>query len=122
MDALLADALVLVHLAFILFVVAGAVLLFRWPRLVWLHIPAVLWGAYVEFSGTICPLTPLENQWRARAGQAGYEGGFIEHYVLPVMYPAGLTAGTQLWLGAGVVLVNAALYAVWLAPRRRARR
>lgn len=122
MNALLADALVLVHLAFILFVVAGAVLLFRWPRLVWLHIPAVLWGAYVEFSGTICPLTPLENQWRARAGQAGYEGGFIEHYVLPVMYPAGLTAGTQLWLGAGVVLVNAALYAVWLARRRRARR
>lgn len=121
MHAVLADALVLVHLAFIAFVVAGAWLLFRWPRLVWLHLPAVAWGAYVEFSGAICPLTPLENVLRARAGESGYEGGFIAHYILPLMYPAGLTPQVQLALGTAVVVLNALAYACWWRARHRRR-
>lgn len=118
LHAFLADALVLLHLCFILFVVAGAVLLFRWPRLIWLHVPAVLWGAYVEFSGRICPLTPIENELRAHAGRALYEGDFIGHYVLPVIYPAGLTGQVQLILGTIVVLVNVALYVALIARMR----
>jgi len=117
--AFLADALVVFHLAFIAFVVAGAWLLPRWPRLVGLHLPAVAWGAYVEFSGTICPLTPLENVLRERAGESGYEGGFIAHYILPLMYPAGLTPGMQLILGVVVVVLNAAAYAMWWRGCRR---
>ncbi len=113
-----ADALVWLHLAFILFVVGGAALLWRWPRLAWLHVPAVLWGAWVEFSGTICPLTPLENRLRALAGERGYEGGFVEHYLLPLIYPQGLTPSIQLLLGGLVVAVNLALYGLWLARRR----
>lgn len=121
MHALLADAVVLVHLAFIVFVVLGAALLPRWPAMAWLHVPAVLWGAYVEFSGTVCPLTPLENHLRARAGEAGFEGGFIDHYLIPLMYPAGLTPNVQAGLGAAVVLINAVLYGRWRRARRRRR-
>lgn len=120
MPALLADAVVVVHLLFIVFAVLGGALLLRWPRLVWLHLPAACWGAYVEFSGRICPLTPLENTLRERAGQAGYQGGFVEHYLLPVIYPAGLTRDTQLVLGAIVVGLNVAFYARWLRRRRAA--
>ena len=94
-------------------------LLLRWPRLVWLHLPAACWGAYVEFSGRICPLTPLENALRERAGEAGYRGGFVEHYLLPVIYPAGLTRDTQLVLGTLVVVLNLAFYGVWLRRRRQ---
>ena len=113
-----ADALVLVHLSFILFVMLGGLLLLRWPSLIWLHLPAVAWGIVVECLHLGCPLTPWENQLRRMAGQAGYEGGFIEHYLIPLIYPAGLTPAIQLWLGAIVVLVNAAVYA-WLIGRWR---
>ncbi len=116
--AALADAVLMLHLLFIGFVVFGAALLWRWPRVVWLHLPAALWGAYVELSGALCPLTPLENRLRAAAGEAGYDGGFIAHYLLPLIYPEALTREVQLLLGAGVVLVNAALYALWLFRAR----
>lgn len=115
---LAADALVVIHLGFILFVLLGGLLLLRWPRLIWLHLPAVAWGIVVECLHLGCPLTPWENQLRRMAGQAGYEGGFIEHYLIPLIYPAGLTPAIQLWLGAIVVLVNAAVYA-WLIGRWR---
>jgi hypothetical protein len=110
---LAADAVVLLHVLFVAFVVAGALLLWRWPRLVWLHAPAALWGVFVEWSGTVCPLTPLENRLRARAGEAGYRGGFVEHYVLPWLYPGGLTAEVQFVLGALVAVVNVVAYAAW---------
>lgn len=113
-----ADALVLVHLGFILFVLLGGLLLLRWPRLIWLHIPAVAWGIVVECLHLGCPLTPWENQLRRAAGQAGYDGGFIEHYLIPLIYPAGLTPKLQLYLGAIVVLVNLSVYA-WLIWRWR---
>lgn len=113
-----ADALVLVHLGFILFVLLGGLLLLRWPRLIWLHIPAVAWGIVVECLHLGCPLTPWENQLRRAAGQAGYDGGFIEHYLIPLIYPAGLTPQIQLYLGAIVVLVNLSVYA-WLIWRWR---
>ena len=115
----LAGAVLVLHLLFIAFVVGGAALLWRWPRLAWLHVPAVLWGAYAELSGTICPLTPLENRLRALAGEAGYTQGFIEHYLLPLIYPAALTREVQLALGAAVVAVNVLLYALWLRSRGR---
>lgn len=111
--ALLADAVLLLHLAFILFVVLGGFLLRRCPRLVWLHLPAAAWGAYVEFASRPCPLTPLENRLRLLGGEAGYQGGFIEHYLLPVVYPEELTRGLQIALGLGVVVVNLAAYAMW---------
>lgn len=113
-----ADALVLVHLGFILFVLLGGLLLLRWPRLIWLHMPAVAWGIVVECLHLGCPLTPWENQLRRAAGQAGYDGGFIEHYLIPLIYPAGLTPKIQLYLGAIVVLVNLSVYA-WLIWRWR---
>ncbi|MBG0844189.1 DUF2784 domain-containing protein [Ectopseudomonas chengduensis] len=113
-----ADALVLVHLSFILFVLLGGLLLLRWPRLIWLHLPAVAWGIVVECLHLGCPLTPWENQLRRMAGQAGYDGGFIEHYLIPLIYPAGLTPQIQIGLGAIVVLVNLAVY-TWLIWRWR---
>lgn len=118
---LLADAVLLIHLGFILFVVLGGFLLRRFPRLVWLHLPAVLWGAYAEISGTICPLTPLENRLRELGGLAGYPGGFVEHYLWPLIYPAALTREMQIAIGLGVVLINLVAYAWWLR-RRRSRR
>lgn len=117
---LAADALVLLHLVFILFVLGGGLLLLRWPRLAWLHLPAVAWGAVVELCHLLCPLTPWENQLRRAAGQAGYDGGFVEHYLIPLIYPAGLTPQIQLWLGALVLLVNGAVYG-WLLWRWRRR-
>jgi hypothetical protein len=116
--SLLADAVMLLHLAFIAFVVAGGLLLGRWPWLAWFHLPAASWGAYAALSGAICPLTPLENYLRAIAGEQGYAGGYIEHYLLPLIYAPGLTRGVQWLLGAGVVVVNATLYVHWW--RRRA--
>jgi hypothetical protein len=115
--SLLADAVVALHLAFIVFVVGGALLLWRWPGLVWLHVPALLWGAFAELSGTVCPLTPLENRLRALAGEQGFRGGFVEHYLLPLIYPQALTRETQVLLGAGVLALNGVLYALWLRRR-----
>ena len=117
---LLADVLVGLHFGFVVFVVAGGFLAWRWPRTAWVHVPVALWGALIEFMGWICPLTPLENDLRRAAGEAGYAGGFIEHYVIPVVYPAGLTREIQLALGVAVVVMNAVAYGglVWLRKRR----
>ncbi len=119
LDRVLADATVALHLAFILFVVGGGALVWRRPTWAWLHVPAVAWVAWLEFTHAICPLTPLEKMLRARAGGAGYAGGFIEHYLEPVIYPLGLTPDIQVVLGALVVALNAAVYAlVWRRARR----
>jgi Protein of Unknown function (DUF2784) len=116
----LADLVLLVHLAFIVFVVLGGFLALRWPRLAWLHIPAAIWGAYIEFFDKVCPLTPLENHFRRLGGQAGYEGGFIEHYVTAIIYPDGLTRPVQIVLGVAVVVTNVVAYSI-LARRARRR-
>ena len=116
-----ADTLVVVHLAFVAFVVLGGLLLLLWPRLVWVHLPAALWGAAIEFLGFICPLTPMENYFRRQAGLAEYHTGFIEHYFLPLLYPARLTRGLQVSLGLAVVIINVAIYA-WLYRRWSRRR
>ena len=105
-----ADAVVILHLLFVAFALLGALFALRWRWMTWVHLPAALWAAWIEMSGGICPLTNLENRLRAAAGQSGLGGGFVESYVLPVLYPAGLTRETQ-WLLAGlVVAVNALLY------------
>ncbi|UCH20761.1 MAG: DUF2784 domain-containing protein [Deltaproteobacteria bacterium] len=109
---LLADFVVVIHLAFIIFVVLGGLLVIRWPRLMWIHIPAASWGALIEFAGWICPLTPLENWLRFRSGMAGYAGGFIERYILPVLYPLNLTREIQFVMGAVVILVNFIAYGI----------
>ncbi|MFL5595203.1 MAG: DUF2784 domain-containing protein [Gemmatimonadaceae bacterium] len=111
---ILADLVLVVHLAFVVFVVAGGVLVLRRPRLAWLHLPAVAWGVLIEYAGWICPLTPLENSFRMRGGEAGYSGGFVEHYVLAALYPTGLTRDTQLVLGTLVLMVNLVAYGVLL--------
>ncbi|MGH9364453.1 MAG: DUF2784 domain-containing protein [Thermoanaerobaculia bacterium] len=115
---LLADLVVIAHLTFILFVVAGGLLAFRWNRAVWIHLPAAAWGILIEIAGWICPLTPLENRLRLKAGELGYEGSFVEHHILPLVYPEELTRNVQLVLGGLVFVVNAFVYAVVL--RRRA--
>ena len=107
---LLADFVLLLHLAFVVFVAAGALLVLRWPRVAWVHLPCAAWGAFVEFAGLICPLTPLENRLRRMAGGQGFEGGFIGHYLLPLLYPAELTRGLQLTLGLTVIVVNVVIY------------
>jgi hypothetical protein len=113
---LLADLVLLLHLAFICFVVLGGLLALRWRRIIYFHLPAALWGAWIEFTGGVCPLTPLEQELRRRAGEAGFRGGFVEHYVLPVVYPDWLSRPTQIALGLFVVAVNLAVYG-WLARR-----
>jgi hypothetical protein len=115
----LADFVLVVHLAFVVFVVLGGLLVVRWPWVAFLHIPAAVWGILIEYSGWICPLTPLENSLRRSGGGAGYSGGFIEHYIQPLLYPAGLTRGTQIVLGSFAVLVNLAAYGVVVARRKR---
>jgi hypothetical protein len=117
---LLADLVVIVHLAFVLLVVFGALLVVRWPPFALIQLPAAVWGVVIEWAGWICPLTPLENSLRARGGAAGYSGGFVEHYLLGVLYPAGLTRNTQIVLGLTVLVVNATAYGLLLARRRRA--
>jgi len=113
----LADSIVVVHSLFVLFVIFGGLLALRWWKVIYLHLPAVAWGAFIEFAGGICPLTPLENALRRTAGLAGYQGGFVEHYILPVLYPTGLTHNVQLVLGALVVGINLIVYAVVLQSR-----
>ncbi|MGD2134556.1 MAG: DUF2784 domain-containing protein [Gemmatimonadales bacterium] len=116
---LAADFVVILHLAFVAFVVGGGFLAWRWRKIVWFHVPAAVWGALIEFAGWICPLTPLENVLRRQAGQAGYEGGFVEHYLMPVLYPSGLTTSLRVGLGIFVIAVNAAAYWGYLRRRRR---
>lgn len=113
---LLADVALVAHVTFVVFVVLGGLLLLRWPRVAWVHLPCALWGAWVEVAGWICPLTPLEVTWRRRAGEVGYSGGFLEHYVTPVLYPEGLTREVQVGLGVLVLAINLVVYA--LAWRR----
>lgn len=116
---LLADAVLVIHLAFVAFAVAGGLLALRWRWMPLVHLPALAWAAFVEFSGSICPLTPLENALRAAGGAEGYAGGFVEHYLLPMLYPADLTRGVQFVLGAGLVAFNAVAYFfVWRRHRR----
>jgi len=116
-----ADLIVILHLAFILFVVLGGLLVLRRPRLMWLHLPAVVWGTLSEFLGVFCPLTPLETTLRELGGGTGYEGDFIGHYITAVIYPSGLTRGLQIALGFGVLLLNMAIYGYWLLRKRRSR-
>jgi hypothetical protein len=114
----LADLVVVLHFCFVLFVLFGGVLALRWPRVAWIHLPAAAWGALIEFAGWVCPLTPLENWLRRQGGIAGYEGGFVEHYVLPVLYPGALTRNIQLVLGVIVLLLNILVYRHVLRRRR----
>ncbi len=116
----LADAVLVLHGLFIVFVLMGAAGVARWPRLAWVHLAAVAWAVYVAAAGRICPLTSVENALRRAAGEAGYDGGFIEHYLLAAIYPDGLTRGVQIGLGVFVLALNFALYARTLAGRRRA--
>jgi hypothetical protein len=106
----LADAVLVLHLLFIAFAVAGGLLAWRWRPVMLLHLPVLAWAALLEFEGWICPLTPLENRLRAAGGAAGYPGGFIEHYLVPWIYPAALTPQLQWWLGGGLLAFNAAVY------------
>lgn len=116
----LADTVLVVHGLFILFVILGGFFVLRWPILSWIHVPCAIWGALIEFQGWICPLTPLENHLRGLAGEPGYRGGFIEHYLLPLIYPPGLTSGVQVLLGGVVVAINLVAYLlVWRRHWRR---
>lgn len=117
----LADAVFALHLGFIAFAVLGAFCVLSRPRLAWLHVPAAIWAALIEFFGWICPLTPLENALLRRAGESGYDEGFVAHYLIPLIYPAGLTPRIQLALGLGVLGLNAALYAGIMLRARAAR-
>lgn len=116
---ILADAVVVLHFAFVLFVVLGGLFALRWPRAAWLHLPAAVWGAGIEFLGGICPLTPLEIRLRRLGGEAGYSGGFVEHYILPVLYPEALTRDIQYILGGIVIALNLLVYGIVLRRLRR---
>ena len=110
MYPLLANLVLIVHLAFVVFVLCGGLLVLRWRWIAGLHVPAIAWGAFVEFSGWICPLTPLENWLRAQDGDISYRSDFIAQYLLPVLYPGDLTRDLQLLLGTVVIVLNAAVY------------
>jgi len=116
----LATLIVCTHACFIVLVVAGGLVVLRRPWFAWVHVPAAVWGAWIELSGGICPLTPLENMLRARAGAEGYAGDFLDHYVVSLIYPAGLTREMQLALGAAVIVLNVVVYTI--ALKRRASR
>jgi len=116
----LADLVLVVHLGFVVFVVLGGLLVLRWPWVAFLHIPAAIWGVFIEYTGGICPLTPLENSLRQSGGEAGYAGGFIQHYIQPALYPGGLTRETQIVLGTLALLVNLIAYGLVIARMRRA--
>jgi hypothetical protein len=116
----LAELVVVLHFCFVLFVLFGGVLALRWPKMVWVHLPAAAWGALISFAGWVCPLTPLEKWLRRQGGAAGYEGGFVEHYILPVLYPRGLTHEVQIALGVIVIFLNVLIYRhVYRQFRRR---
>jgi Protein of Unknown function (DUF2784) len=121
--ALIADGVMLAHFLFIAFALLGSFLLWKWPKLIWLHIPAVAWGAYIELSGSICPLTPLENHFRTLAGQSTYGEGFISHYLGAIIYPANFTRGWQFFALGVLIVANAIGYGwyFWRASRPPAR-
>ena len=110
--AVVADLVLTLHFAFVLFVVLGGLAALKWPRAAWAHVPAAVWGAAIEFGGWICPLTPLENRLRALAGDAPYRGDFIARYLMPVIYPEGLTREAQVALGAALLAFNAVIYLI----------
>ena len=116
-----AGLVVLLHFSFVLFAAAGALLSLKWRRAMWVHLPAVAWAAYIEFSGGICPLTPLENDFRAKAGLNYYSGDFVARYLLPVLYPEGLTRQAQMVIGLVVLAANLGLYIFVYTRRRRFR-
>ena len=118
MHGLFADAVLIVHLGFVAFVALGGLLILRWPWIAWLHLPAAAWGIAIEFGGWICPLTPLENRLRERAGEAGSGGDFIARTLLPIIYPEGLTREAQVLLGAACLLLNVGIYTHALRLRR----
>lgn len=107
---LAADLVVVIHFLFVLFVVFGGALVLSRPRIALIHLPVALYGALIEFGSWICPLTPLENWLRRRGGEAGYAGGFVEHYILPILYPGGLTRGVEIALGLAVLVINGFFY------------
>jgi hypothetical protein len=119
---LLADLIVAIHIAFVVFVVLGGLLALRWRWILWLHVPAAVWGVYIEATGRICPLTPLENRLRTAAGGSAYEGDFLARYLGPILYPPTLTREMQLALGALVIVINAAIYIVVWRRRSRVRK
>ena len=119
---LAADLVVILHLTFVVFAIAGGALAFLHRRWIWAHLPCALWAAFIEFAGWLCPLTPLENWLRERGGEAGYEGGFVEHYLMPVLYPENLTRGIQIALGLFVVLLNGVIYTLVIRRAVRDRR
>ena len=121
MPGLLADLVVVIHFSFVLFVILGGLLVLRWPRLAYLHLPAATWGVLIEFAGWVCPLTPLEQSLRLKAGEQGYSGSFIEHYVLPLLYPSALTRAIQVGIAAFVVAVNLCIYGHLLRSRKGGR-
>jgi Protein of Unknown function (DUF2784) len=121
LERIAADAVLLGHFGFVLFVVLGGALLLRWPKLAWAHLPAVVWAALVELNGWICPLTPLEVALRRASGDAGYAGDFLEHYIVALLYPEGLTRASQIVLGSLVVAINVAIYAAALVRSQRHR-
>jgi hypothetical protein len=114
-----ADLVVGVHAAFVIFVVLGGLIVVRWPRLAWVHVPAAVWGVLIEFTGWICPLTPLEDYLRERSGLSTYQGDFVEHYALQLLYPAHLTRALQIWLGTAALIINILLY--WRVIRMECR-
>ncbi|MGD8652343.1 MAG: DUF2784 domain-containing protein [Desulfobacterales bacterium] len=116
---LLADIVLGIHFIFVLFATLGALLVICWPKIAWGHIPAVVWAAWIEFSGRICPLTPLENELRMQGGGAGYTGDFVGHYLLGLIYPDGLTRQVQIILGALVLGINLVLYGYVFFWRKR---
>jgi len=118
----LADLVVLCHLVFVLFAAAGSLLVFRWPIVAWMHVPAAIWGALIEFGGWICPLTPLENWLRLQGNMTAYSGGYIDHYIMPIIYPSGLTREIQISLGLAILVVNASIYGYIIVRQRLERK
>ena len=120
---LLADLVLALHSLLVVFIVLGGLLALRWHRVALVHIPCALWGAWVELAGWICPLPPLEVALRQQAGEVGYAGGFLEHYLVPILYPGDLTRDIQIGLGGIVLVLNVAIYAIVARQwRRRAAR
>ena len=117
MNGFLADLMVGLHAAFVVFVAVGGLLVWKVPRLAWLHLPAVAWGVGVEWTGAICPLTPIEVWLRQQAGEVGYQGDFVDQYVMPWLYPSGLTRELQIGLGLGALILNLVVYGYWFCAR-----
>jgi len=114
MTSFLADIVLITHALFIVFVIFGGLVVLKWHKVMWLHIPCAIWGALIEFFGWVCPLTYLENYLRGPGNADYYEGGFIQHYLMPIIYPAGLTTGIQILLGVIVIIINLIIYSlVW---------